>query len=67
MDYTGDCDFDRFEAAYCGEAEDEEDYAREYVDSTGMLSEVPQSLRDYFDFEHTGHGQSVDGCYDASR
>lgn len=51
VDYTGECDFDRFEAAYCGEAEDEEEYAREYADSTGMLSEVPQSLRDYFDFE----------------
>ncbi|MEI9531705.1 antirestriction protein ArdA [Enterobacter hormaechei] len=49
--YTGECDYADFESAYCGEAESEEDYAYQLVEDTGMLSEVPEPLRNYFDYE----------------
>lgn len=49
--YTGECDYDDFESAYRGEAESEDDYAYQLVKDTGMLSEVPESLRNYFDYE----------------
>ncbi|EOG4047666.1 antirestriction protein ArdA, partial [Salmonella enterica] len=37
--------------AYRGEAESEEDFAREMVEDNGLLNEVPEPLRSYFDFE----------------
>ncbi|AHK22070.1 antirestriction protein (plasmid) [Yersinia similis] len=50
-EYSGKCDFDSFQDAYIGEAGSEEDYAREYVEESGLLSEVPDCLRNYIDFE----------------
>lgn len=50
-EYTGECDYDAFDDAYRGEAESEEDYAQEMVDDNGLLNEVPEPLRSYFDFE----------------
>lgn len=50
-EYTGECDYDMFDDAYRGEAESEEDYAREMVEDNGLLNEVPEPLRSYFDFE----------------
>ncbi|MDE1188864.1 MAG: antirestriction protein ArdA [Pantoea sp.] len=49
--YTGECDFDAFDNAYCGEADSEEDYAYQQVEDSGLLSEVPEPLRSYFDYE----------------
>ncbi len=37
--------------AYAGHFDSEEDYAREYIDSTGMLSDAPDFLERYFDYE----------------
>ncbi|WP_313685159.1 antirestriction protein ArdA [Pantoea sp.] len=50
-DYSGRCDFDEFEEAYRGEADSEEDYAYQLAEECGLLSEVPESLRNYFDYE----------------
>lgn len=48
------------EDAYLGEYESMEDYAEEYIDSTGMLSEVPESLRYYFDTAAFARDLSMD-------
>jgi antirestriction protein len=40
-----------FQDAYRGEYDSEEAYAEELVDDTGMLAEVPENLRYYFDYE----------------
>ena len=37
--------------AYQGEWDSEEDFARYIVDECRMLDNVPESLKDYFDFE----------------
>nr|WP_279079135.1 antirestriction protein ArdA [Hafnia alvei] len=50
-EYTGQCDYDAFDDAYRGEAESEEDYAVEMVEDNGLLHDVPEQLRYYFDFE----------------
>ncbi|WP_416347574.1 antirestriction protein ArdA [Acerihabitans sp. TG2] len=51
VECSGACDYDAFQEAYCGEAESEEDYARDSAEDSGLLNEVPESLRCYFDFE----------------
>ncbi|ELY6169644.1 antirestriction protein ArdA [Cronobacter sakazakii] len=50
-DYTGECDYNAFDDAYRGEAESEEDFAQQHVEDCGLLSEVPDTLRSYFDYE----------------
>jgi antirestriction protein len=50
-EYTGECDYDAFDDAYYGEAESEEDFAYGFVEDNGLLNEVPESLRVYFDYE----------------
>ena len=42
---------DDFREAYQGEWDSEEDFARNIVEECGMLDNVPESLKDYFDFE----------------
>ena len=50
-DYYGDAvSAEGFQDAYRGEYESEEAYAEELVDDTGMLAEVPENLRYYFDY-----------------
>ncbi|MBO1631763.1 antirestriction protein ArdA [Yersinia pseudotuberculosis] len=50
-EYTGKCDYDGFQGDYRGAAASEEDYAREFVDDCGLLSDVPEYIHNYFDFE----------------
>lgn len=52
--YTGECDYEAFEDAYCDEAGSEEEYAVQYVEDHGLLADMPESLRGYFDFEAYG-------------
>ena len=40
-----------FRDAYQGEWDSEEDFARHIVEECGMLDNMPESLKDYFDFE----------------
>jgi antirestriction protein len=49
VEYSGECDYKAFEDAYCGEAESEEDYARTMAEECGLLNDIPESLRCYFD------------------
>lgn len=57
VEYFGD-DFDdaddlidKFNDSYFGEFDSDEDLAYELVEETGMLSDVPENLRYYFDYE----------------
>ena len=45
----GVSDLSDVEEAYQGEYSDDEAFAEEYLESTGMLQEIPESLRYYFD------------------
>lgn len=36
--------------AFMGTFKDEEDWAYDYIDGTGMLSAMPENLRNYFDY-----------------
>jgi len=44
-----------------GEAESEEDYARNFADETGLLSDMPDSLQSYFDYEAYGRDMFMNG------
>jgi antirestriction protein len=46
--------------AFYGKYKDEEDFAYEYVESTGMLHDVPDSLKNYFDYEAFGRDLLMD-------
>ena len=46
-----DADIEEARDAYDGQYDSEQDWAYEYVESTGMLSECPEHLRNYFDYE----------------
>lgn len=53
----------RFDDAFCGEYDTFLDYAYEYIDSTGMLSDMPDSLQCYFDYESFARDLEMDYCY----
>ena len=40
-----------FEEAYSGQYDNDEDFAENLAEDTGMLHEMPENLRCYFDFE----------------
>ena len=61
MEYTGECDYDQFEEAWCGEAASEEDYAYEFVQEHGLLSELPESLHIYFDYAEYSRDMFLNG------
>jgi antirestriction protein len=46
-----DFDLDSMRECYIGEFSSDQDMAREYIESTGLLSDVPDHLARYFDFE----------------
>lgn len=60
-EYTGECDYDAFDDAYYGEAESEEDFAYGFVEDNGLLNELPESLRMYFDYEAYARDLFSDG------
>lgn len=49
--WYGSWDADTFESAYMGHYDSEQAYAEQYIDETGMLDEMPESLQCYFDYE----------------
>lgn len=51
---------DSFEEAYIGECS-ALDYAYEYIDSTGVLDGMPESLRSYFDYEEFARDMLLGG------
>lgn len=42
--------YDDFYEAYCGEWSSEEDFAIQFVEDCGMLDNVPDSMKNYFDW-----------------
>lgn len=48
------------EEAFLGEYDSWTDFAEQFADETGMLSDMPESLRFYFDFERFGSDLSYD-------
>jgi antirestriction protein len=46
---------------YCGAYDSVTDYAEAFADDTGMLSEMPENLRCYFDFEAFGRDMELNG------
>lgn len=52
-----------FEDRYHGQWDSERAYAEEYVDSTGMLDEIPENLRHYFDYEAFTRDLFMDGYF----
>lgn len=42
---------------------DMEDVAREYIEETGLLHDVPDTLQNYFDFEAYGRDMSFEGTF----
>lgn len=51
---------EKAEEKFLGHYDNDEEMAEEYAEQTGMLYEVPESLRYYFDFEKFGRDLSMD-------
>lgn len=51
----------KIEEAYCGEYKDFTDYAYSYVEDTGMLNDVPETVKSYFDYEKYGRDIRLSG------
>lgn len=47
----GDATIDKVRDAYQGKFSSESDWASDFLEETGALNEVPESLRNYIDFE----------------
>ena len=54
-------DIDDARDAFHGVHDSPEDYAQDYIESTGMLSDVPASIAQYFDYEAFARDMSFDG------
>lgn len=48
---NGDGDIEEARDAFAGKYDSEEDWAAEYWEDSGMLSEVPDHIKNYIDFE----------------
>jgi hypothetical protein len=67
-----DFDLDEMRECYIGEYATDEDMAQEYIESTGLLSDVPDYLARYFDLESYARDMmfemfEIDGHYFLSR
>jgi antirestriction protein len=49
-----------FEDAYMGEWDSERAYAEEYIESSGILAGVPESVSSYFDYDAYAHDLFMD-------
>jgi len=49
--YASDITIDKIEEAYWGQADSDKAFAENYAEDTGLLSDVPQIVRSYFDFQ----------------
>lgn len=54
---------EHFEEAFQGEFDSMSDFAYDLMDSTGQLEEIPQHLRNYFDYEAFGRDLELGGDY----
>lgn len=62
-EYVGDVEqaLKDFEEAYRGKFDSARDYVEQFADDTGMLDEVPESLRGYIDFERMARDAVLGG------
>lgn len=60
MGTYGGIDVSDIEDAYYGEFDDWTDFAHHLMEETGDLDSIPESLRNYFDFEKFGNDLSYD-------
>jgi antirestriction protein len=60
MDST---DFNSFQDAFRGRYKSEVDYAESYVDECGLLSEMPEDLKYYFDYERFARDLFIEDVY----
>ena len=51
MAIYSDWDSDRFDESYCGEWSSDRDFAESYIEDTGMLADMSDSLSMYFDYD----------------
>lgn len=56
-----DVDANAFREQYAGEYKDLEDFAYNFLEDTGGLSEVPEHLRNYFDYEAYARDMRLNG------
>ena len=56
-----DGNVDDFQDRYCGEYKSLEDYAYEYCEDTGMLDDVPDNIKMYFDYAAFGRDMDLGG------
>jgi antirestriction protein len=49
--YASDITIDKIEESYWGQADSDKDFAENYADETGLLSDVSQTVRNYFDYQ----------------
>jgi len=63
VESMGSFNFQSFEDAFFGRYESEVDYAKSYVDECGMLSEIPENLRYYFDYERYARDLFISDVY----
>lgn len=55
---------DAFHDAYAGTFDSAEDWARQYIDSTGQLGDMPENLRYYFDYASFARDVRIGGDMD---
>lgn len=61
VDWTGEDSEARFQDLYLGQFDSMTAYAEEYVESTGMLQGVDETVRRYFDYEAFGRDLELGG------
>jgi len=49
--YASDCEISKIEEAYWGEHDSPKAFAEDYAEQSGLLSDVSQTVRNYFDFQ----------------
>jgi antirestriction protein len=54
---------EHFEDAYKGTWPSEQEYAENFVDDIGLLDEVPDTLRSYFDYEAFARDLFINDCW----
>jgi antirestriction protein len=60
LGFGGDESIKSARDAFYGRYDDEEDFAYQYVEDTGMLHDVPDNVKNYFDYEAFGRDLLMD-------
>ena len=59
----GSWDADNFDETYEGEFSSPADWAEEFVEDIGLLSDVPDTIKMYFDYEAFGRDTMMNGSF----